>query len=118
MATFPQLKTGAVAQYPAVRSVAFQNQILTFLDGTQQRYRDCSAPLHTWDIDLDALDDNEMAALERFLQDNQGSFASFTFTDPWDGTQYSNCSFASDDLAVISWGEMQGKISVKVIENR
>jgi hypothetical protein len=40
MATFPKLKTNAVAQYPASKTARYQNQALRFLDGTEQRYRD------------------------------------------------------------------------------
>ena len=45
MTTFPKLKTNAVAQYPLGRRVVFQNQSLTFVDGTQQRYRDGASAL-------------------------------------------------------------------------
>jgi hypothetical protein len=118
MATFPQLKTGAVAQYPATKAFRFQNQTLRFLDGTEQRYRDSAGPLHRWVIDLNELDESEMAAFEQFFQGNQGRLESFVFTDPWDGTQYANCSLASDELALSSLAEMSGKTSLTVIENR
>jgi phage-related protein len=118
MASFPTLKTGAVAQYPATRTFRFQNQILRFLDGTDQRYRDAAGPLHAWEIRLDQLDDTEMAALEAFFLANQGSYESFSFTDPWDGQVYTNCSLATDTLDLTSVAEMQGRTSVKIIENR
>jgi len=118
MGTFPTLKTGAVAQYPATKSLRFQNQILRFIDGTDQRYRDSAGPLRSWEIRLDKLDEGEMAMLENFYTDNQGSFGSFTFTDPWDGQVYSNCSLASDSLGLVSITEMQGGAALKVVENR
>jgi hypothetical protein len=34
MATFPLLSTGAVAQYPLVRSTDYAVEIVDFLDGT------------------------------------------------------------------------------------
>jgi len=37
MASFPTLKTSAVAQYPATKAVKFQNQVMRFVDGTEQR---------------------------------------------------------------------------------
>jgi hypothetical protein len=67
---------------------------------------------------LDALDESEMAALEQFFFDNQGGFGNFAFTDPWDGTQYADCSLASDELDLTAMAEMQGKTSLTVIENR
>jgi hypothetical protein len=118
MATFPLLKTGAVAQYPATKSVRFQNQIVRFLDGKEQRYRDAAGPLHQWVIRLSELDDGEMTAIEQFFEDNQGRLGSFAFTDPWDGTHYANCSVASDELTLGSAAEMRGKTSVTIVENR
>jgi hypothetical protein len=118
MANFPLLKTGAVAQYPATKSLCFQNQIVRFLDGNEQRYRDSAGPLHRWIIRLDWLDETEMAAIEDFFLSNQGSFASFAFTDPWDGTSYSNCSLAGDRLYLTSLADLHGRTSVTVAENR
>jgi Conserved hypothetical protein 2217 (DUF2460) len=118
MATFPQLKTGAVAQYPATKSLRYQNQTIRFLDGSEQRYRDAASPLHQWVIQLNELDESEMAAFEQFFQNNQGRLGSFAFTDPWDGTQYANCSLISDGLDLSSLAEMRGKTSLTVIENR
>jgi|HubBroStandDraft_2_1064218.scaffolds.fasta_scaffold1041711_2 hypothetical protein len=118
MATFPPLKTAAVAQYPATKTLRFQNQIVRFLDGNEQRYRDSAGPLHRWVIRLELLDETEMAAIEGFFFSNQGSFVSFTFIDPWDGTSYSNCSLASDQLQLASLSDMRGRTSVTIIENR
>lgn len=116
--SFPILRTGAVAQYPATKSVHFENQVVRFLDGAEQRYRDSSGPLHLWKIRLDRLDESEMAALEQFFAGSQGSFASFAFTDPWDGQVYPNCSFSTDDLTLVSLDEMNGRTWLTVMENR
>jgi len=118
MATFPTLKTGAVAQYPASKSFRFRNQTVRFLDGTDQRYRDSAGVLHQWDIRLSNLDEGEMAAIEHFFSANQGRFASFAFTDPWDGTAYPNCSIVKDELALTSTAEMRGTASLRIVENR
>ncbi|MGD0048631.1 MAG: DUF2460 domain-containing protein [Bryobacteraceae bacterium] len=118
MASFPTLKTSAVAQYPASKLVTFQNQVVRFVDGSEQRYRDCAGPLHQWVIRLNELDETEMAALEQFLASNQGSFGSFFFTDPWSNQTYTNCSFADDVIGLTSVEEMHGQTSVTVRENR
>lgn len=118
MANFPTLKTGAVAQYPANKTFYFRNQILRFLDGTDQRYRDSSGPLHAWELRLNKLGEAEMATIEAFFAENQGSFGTFTFTDPWDGQVYRNCSLASDSLGLVSTDETQGSVIVKIVENR
>lgn len=118
MATFPALKTNAVAQYPAKRTLRFQNQSVRFVDGTEQRYRDSAGPLHRWDILLDELDEGEMTALEAFFLANQGAFAVFPFTDPWNGQVYNNCSLSSDEMDLTHSGEMQGSTRLTVVENR
>jgi hypothetical protein len=118
MPAFPTLKTNAVAQYPIPRTFQFRNQALRFLDGTEQRYRDSAGPLHRWGIRLEDLDEGEMAALESFFLASQGSYASFSFTDPWDGTVYPNCSLASDEMDLTSLGEMRGRTGLTVVENR
>jgi hypothetical protein len=118
MATFPILKTSAVAQYPAVRYAQFRNQTVRFVDGTEQRYRDASGPLHRWKIQLSELDDGEVAAVEEFFAGNQGAFGSFAFTDPWDGQVYQNCSVAGDALDVRVLAEMRGSTMLTVVENR
>jgi hypothetical protein len=117
-ATFPILKTAAVAQYPARRTVRYQNQVLRFIDGGEQRYRDCAGPLHRWEIRLAQLDEAELAALAAFLETSQGAFGSFAFTDPWDGAAYPDCSLAADDLALTLAGVMSGSASLVVMENR
>ena len=118
MATFPKLKTQAVAQYPARRTLRFQNQCVRFLDGSEQRYRDSAGPLHRWDILLDELDEGEMGALEQFFLANQGAFAAFAFTDPWDGQTYNNCSLAGDGMSLIHSGEQLGSTRLTIVENR
>lgn len=117
MPTFPILKTGAVAQYPATRSVRYQNQAVRFLDGTEQRYRDTHVPLHRWVIALTLLDEDERAAFGQFFEDMNGPFGTFAFTDPWDGHEYSSCSLEADNISVTSLAEMRGATSVIVIEN-
>lgn len=116
--TFPQLKTTAVAQYPAKKLLQFKNQAIRFLDGTEQRYRDCAGPLHRWEIRLDQLDEGEVAALEQFFAADQGMFARFAFTDPWDGEIYSSCSLGSDEMAAMALAEMNGATSLIIVENR
>src|ERR1035441_8395603 len=118
MATFPTLKTRAAMQYPATRRVRYQNQALRFLDGTEQRYRDCAGPLLRWEIPLSLLDEGEVAAIERFFADNQGAFGSFSFTDPWDGTVHPNCSLAGDTYGFQLKGEMRGKTKLTLCQNR
>jgi hypothetical protein len=118
MATFPALKTGAVAQYPATKALSFKNQIVRFVDGNEQRYRDAAGPLHRWTVRLDQLDETELSALEAFFLSDQGTFASFVFVDPWDATSYPNCSIGTDQLQLTSLEELRNTTLLTVIENR
>jgi hypothetical protein len=118
MANFPRLKTNAAMQYPATRTFRLRNQAVRFVDGTEQRYRDSAGALRQWEIQLSELDGTEMAALERFFEQEQGALGSFIFTDPWDGTEHPNCSLRSDSMELVMEGEMRGATSLAVIENR
>ncbi|MFN7995900.1 MAG: DUF2460 domain-containing protein [Bryobacteraceae bacterium] len=118
MLTFPTLKSGAVLQYPAERRVVFQTDVMRFLDGKEQRYRNSPSPLHSWTIHLDLLDEEELAALDTFFLSSQGSFGSFSFTDPWDGTVYPNCSLENDSFEWNLESEMRGRTALTVSENR
>jgi hypothetical protein len=118
MADFPKLKTNAVAQYPAAKTLRFQNQALRFVDGSEQRYRDSAGLLNRWEIRLADLDESEAAALEQFFAESQGRFGSFSFTDPWDGSLYPNCSLESDELELTSVAEMRANTKLTVVQNR
>jgi hypothetical protein len=102
MPNFPLLKTGAVTQYPAQKSLAYSNYVARFLDGAEQRYRECSAPLSRWIIRLDLVDEAELNALDLFFLNQQGALGSFSFTDPWDSTAHANCSLEQDTLNEIA----------------
>ncbi len=115
---FPTLKTGAVMQYPAKKTLQFNTDAIRFLDGSEQRFRDNPSVLHRWTIQLDLLDESELAAFDQFFVSNQGRFGNFSFTDPWDGTVYPNCSLAADTYGFQLSGEMRGKTTLIVCENR
>jgi hypothetical protein len=115
--TFPRLKSSAIAQYPFGRERRYQNQTVSFVDGTDQRYRDCSGPRTEWTIQLDEIDENEMASLEEFFLSNQGQFGVFSFTDPTDGREYDNCSLSSDSLTLLSVGEMRNSAKLTIVLN-
>lgn len=117
MATFPKLKTMAVAQYPAKRTVVFRNEAVRFVDGRQQWYRDAAAPARRWEILLDQIDEGEAAALDEFFSAQKGAFGSFEFVDPWDGAIFEDCSFAVDQLEIEARGEMRVGTRLIVQEN-
>ena len=117
MAGFPRLKTGSVLQYPAGREVRFSTRVLRFVDGGEQRFRQRAGGLRRWQVRLDLLDEGEMAEMENFFFESQGRFGTFSFTDPWDGTEYANCSLETDEIELHALGEMRGRTAVVVREN-
>ena len=68
MATFPVLKTGAVAQYPLERGVRFSTQAVRFMDGSRQRFRLYGPGLRRWTLKLDLLDEQELGAVISFVE--------------------------------------------------
>jgi hypothetical protein len=113
MATFPNLKTGAVAQYPLSRSTRFSTQSVQFLDGSQQNFHLYPAGLRRWAIQLDGLDEQELDAVISFVEALGG--AAFTFNDPVTGTDVVNCCIAEDQASAGMAAEMAGQ-SALVIE--
>lgn len=118
MDIFPVLRTGAVLQYPAQRAQDHSTQVLRFLDGTEQRMPDYGKPVHRWIVKLDLLDETELWNLEQFFLSQQGQAGTFSFTDPWDGTEYANCSFEGDEADLQFTDETRTGTSLVVKENR
>ncbi len=117
MSAFPQLKTGVVAQYPADRSLLFATHEVRFMDGSAQRFRNRAGELRRWMIRLDLLMEEELALLEEFFLAQQGRAGAFSFTDPWDGVDYPNCSFEDDD-AEFSMADVQsGRTEIAIRQN-
>ena len=118
MADFPTLKTGAIAQYPARRTRQFSTHVLRFLDGSEQRFRSYGSPLKKWAISLTLLDDAELTKIAAFFAAHGGRAGTFSFTDPWDGTLYANCSFEDNSLDAEFGAVGSGRTSLMVRENR
>ena len=105
-------------QYPAGRGITCSTSIVRFLDGSEQRYRLQASPLHRWTVELSLLDESELHQVREFFRAQQGQFASFEFTDPWDGTVYSSCSLANDVLGDVVRDMWDGKTRLIIRENR
>jgi hypothetical protein len=118
MSEFPLLKTGAVTQYPAQRTTRYSTQVMWFVDGTEQRYREYSGPLRRWIIQLEALDDEELEAMEAFFLQEQGSYGSFAFMDPWDGQEYPDCSLENPEAYFEYAAIHDGRTKLVVRQNR
>jgi hypothetical protein len=118
MISFPRLKTGAVAQYPSSRTMAFSTQVMRFLDGSEQRYREQQGLLRRWVIRLDLLDDEERQRIQEFMEGVRGRCQMFAFEDPWSGATVPNCSLDNDELVVTAEAEGRSSAVMVVKENR
>ena len=118
MASFPVLASGAVAQYPAERAEGFSTNSFLFVDGQEQHSAEYAAPLKRWFIRLDKLSEDEMFRLEEFFLGQGGASGSFSFTDPWDGVAYPNCSFDSDEIELVFEAPGRGVMAMVIKENR
>ena len=114
MATFPVLRTGAVAQYPLGFGVRYATQAVRFLDGSQQKYRLTGTGLRRWTINLDLLDERELSAVISFVE-QQGS-AVFAFTDPITGSSVPNCVLAGEMSEATLKRDMTGETTVVIEE--
>ncbi len=118
MAVFPLLKTGAVAQYPLSTTLTYRADIVWFMDGSEQRFRNAPSVLHEWEIALDQLDEQEMASIESFFLENATVAGTFAFNDPSTGVTYPSCSIASDEMRVAFKGPSSGSTKLTIRENR
>lgn len=113
---FPPLRTGAIAQAPLAREVRQAAEIVTFLDGSEQSYRS-ALPRQRWTIRLDLLADAEVAVLRAFFEQQKGRWGTFTFTDPWTGSAFDQCSFAMDTFPQVQTGENRNAVQFVIYEH-
>jgi phage-related protein len=116
MATLPLLKSGQLAQYPLRRTLKQNVETIAFLDGAEQRCA-TSRLLHEWTIQLGLIDEQELSAIETFVEQQQGPAGPFQFTDPLDGVQYNNCSLVLDVLSETFHGPGRVMTSLVIREN-
>jgi hypothetical protein len=118
MSTFPVLRTGAVIQFPATRTMQFATDVVQFIDGAEQRFRAYAQSYHRWVINCDALDETELNNIRNFVQGMNGAVGVFSFTDPWDSAVYQKCSIEGDVLVEMLAEPMQGRTSIVIRENK
>src|ERR1700758_3728629 len=82
MPVFPQLTTGALAQFPVTRSNRLRTVVNTMADGSVVKLADPAGAITEWQLQYSALSDTEAAALQQFFSSMEGSLNVFTFLDP------------------------------------
>jgi hypothetical protein len=116
MATFPQLKTGAVAQYPLSRVASLATQAVRFLDGSRQTYQLNGTGLRRWMLSLDLLDEAEVSAVLAFAEET--GTGKFSFTDPETGQTVATCIISGGELDAALVDELNGQIVLEIEEVR
>lgn len=114
MATFPVLRTGAVAQFPLKRNVRFKTDVVRFLDGSKQRFPLAGAGLRRWVIRLELLDHQELETVIAFVEQQESS--PFAFVDPLTGTSAPNCLLAGETFEASVSGEVTGLATLEIEE--
>jgi len=82
MLIFPQLLSGAVAQFPLSKSYSQRNVVNEQEDGTRFIAPDVSSRTMKWNLSYRALKESEAATLATFFSEAQGKLQKFTFLDP------------------------------------
>jgi hypothetical protein len=111
--TFPTLSTGAIAQYPLTRELHLDAEVVRFLDGCAQAYRNQAVARRRWVIDLALLNATEVTTLREFFEEQKGAWGTFRFTDPWTGSTFASCSF--DDDAFPEQQEAEGRNAIRLV---
>jgi hypothetical protein len=82
MAIFPQLATGALAQFPIKKRNRVRTVVNALADGSIVKLADPAGAITEWQLQYSNLSDVEAAALEQFYLSMEGSLNVFTFLDP------------------------------------
>ena len=98
MRFFPQLWTGATAQYPIIRRRIVRTVVNSFLAGAADKALDGGERRLEWDIAASGLTNAERDQLQALFDEVEGRLRTFTFMDPMQ-----NLLLSTDDLTADSW---------------
>jgi len=79
---YPQLVTGATSQFPIVKKRRPRTIVSTAADRSSIKLADPAGETVGWRLQYANLCDAELAALQQFFTDMEGSLTTFTFLDP------------------------------------
>ena len=98
MLVFPQLLTGATAQYPLVRADRRRTAVNVLGDGREVKYTDAAGAGVHWDLRLNDLTSGELAEVLALHEAVEGRLQAFTLLDP-----ASNLLTWSEDFTRVEW---------------
>lgn len=98
MSIFPQLNSGAVAQYPLRRQLEFRTLVDRLPGPIVSPVSDIDFERRTWRIELSELTDSEWSALSNLFDVSEGRLGAFDFPAPGD-----NLLAWSEDVTQPTW---------------
>jgi hypothetical protein len=98
MLVYPQLTTGALAQFPLQKGRRTRTIVNTLADMTVIKLADPAGAITGWQLMYSGLSDAEREAMEQFYLATEGSLNIFTFLDP-----SANLLAWSDQLTNEAW---------------
>ena len=98
MLYFPQLTTGAVAQYPLRRSSATRSVVNRLVGGPDVKLYDAGAGRVTWHLTFTGLSSVEASSIEALFGAAEGRLHEFTWLDPT-----TNLLPWSEDFSASAW---------------
>lgn len=98
MPFFPQLTTGAVAQFPVSKRRSLRTVLETAPGGQQAKLEDPGVRAREWMFDLSGLSSSEASALESLFAASEGRLREFSYLDPM-----ANLFAHSENLSQAVW---------------
>jgi hypothetical protein len=98
MLVYPQLPTGALAQFPVQTRYQLRTLVNAAAGGSVVKLADVGAASLEWQLKYAGLSDAELAALQQFFTAAEGTLNNFTFVDPT-----ANLLAWSNDLKNVVW---------------
>lgn len=112
--SFPTLASGVLARYPFSRSVAFDTEVVRFLNDHEQRWANHRA-LNGFDLQYDLLKAADLATLRTFFETQKGQLDS-TWSITFDGTTYDNMAFTHDDFAATESSPKRWSVRLRCVQ--
>ena len=110
MLYFPQLLSGATAQYPIQKRSIKRTIVNQTPGGRVVKFSDSGAAYQEWQLAYHDLDDSDVAVFQQFIMACEGQLNGFTFLDPtgnllaWSGAMEQPVWEASSLLQITSTG--------------
>lgn len=79
---FPQMSTGAVAQFPLRSRSHYLTRVTDADDISETVYAAWTNPFGAWDLSVDAATDADVQIIQTFFESQMGRYGRFIFLDP------------------------------------